>query len=240
MEYVWLVLIILFSQCLEVILGFGGTFFALILAQVLGLSGHNIWILIPLNIAINIYLLTLDRKSLNIAPVLKKIFPGLIFGFLLASSFGHYIPPRYLKIFSGIMLLFLIMMQTLTWLKNKEVHFQKTLAGLHTFTSGVAYACIGAGGPFISLYLNKLLQNKNATRGNLAFIWLVTNLMVVIQKREMIAQISLNAFEILGLVIALILSGRLGQSFHKRMEEENYIHYSHLILFITGLSLMVF
>lgn len=240
MEYLWLVLIILFSQSLEVVLGFGGTFFALILAQVLGLQGHDIWILIPLNILVNIYLLQVERKSLNIVPVLKKIFPGLLCGFFLATLFGHLMPLKYLKIFSGIMLLLLISLQAVKWLKAKEGHFQKILGPLHTFSSGVAYASIGAGGPFISLYLNKLLNNKNATRGNLAFIWLITNIMVIFQKFPQIQKISLNAYEILGLVVALVLSGRLGQSFHKRIKQEHYAYYSHFILVLTGISLMVF
>lgn len=231
MEYWFILSIILFSQSQEVILGFGGTFFALILSEVFGLHNFGIWTLIPINIFLNILIIYSDRKSLKLKTVLMKTLPFMFAGFFIIHLLPFNIPHSYLKIFCGILLITLVLI--------KNIYFSKALGFFSSFVSGIAYATIGAGGPFISLFVHKLLGNKSATRGNLSFIWLSMNLLVVFRMRGEILQTPLGIFEIFGMFFIMLLSFYFGQKIHKKLRENQYTYYADFILIIMGVLLII-
>lgn len=234
-EYFYLLVIILFSQCIEVVLGFGATFFSLILFSLFGLEGHNIWILIPLNILINLFIIGKDIKYVRPLPTLKHLLPGIIIGFLITNLLTPYFPSRYFKVLCGVILFALLMIKLF-----KIYLFPKIQKYLHTLSSGMAYSSIGAGGPFLALYLSVFYQDKNQTRSNLAVIWLITNIMVLFYRKEEVSSVNLNSFEFLGVILTLFVSARVGQFLHTKINQVHYQNCTNIILLMTSFSLMVF
>lgn len=234
-EYFYLLFIILFSQCIEVILGFGATFFSLLLFSLLGLEGHNIWVLIPLNILINIFIIGKDIKYVRPIPTLKHLLPGIIIGFLVAHFLAPYLDPKTFKVLCGVILFILLAIKFF-----KVYLFPRLQKYLHTFSSGIAYSSIGAGGPFLALYLSVFYQDKNQTRSNLAVIWLITNLMVLFYRREEMSLINFSFIELAGVILTLFISARLGQFLHTKINQAHYQNCTNIILLLTSFSLMVF
>ena len=107
---VWLALIVLISYSIQAMSGFGSTILALTLGVHLYPIEVLLPVLVPLDLLVNLYIVTRHHHHLNLSLLSRKIIPamgvGLLAGIMLGEWLHHQIDEYRFKIFIFAVLLF--------------------------------------------------------------------------------------------------------------------------------------
>lgn len=184
------------------------------------------------------YRLSFDRDSIKI------LIPGACIGIACgALFFGYFIGnERILKIVIGVFTLLFVFIQVTGQfisriVKRHNLHpFEGFLLGM---TSGFTSTLLHAGGPPIIIYLVSKKFNRTLFVGTAAVFFAITNLIKLLPYSilELLHVGQLRTFIILAPVSYIGI--KLGIVLNRRFSEIWFSRAIHLILFITGLQLVM-
>jgi uncharacterized protein len=218
--------------------GFGSTIIVVpILAQFLPLK-----FVVPLMVLLDLSAILMMRANKGLqARDMKEIdsmLPFMLIGMVLGAYLLKSAPERYLMLALG---LFVAGYALITLLRNKAVGTITSWWRIPiSLLGGAASSLFGTGGPIYAIYVSRRLHNPTVMRATMSsiisisvvvrvFIFLLSGLLL---KADLgIALIALLGFMAVGML--------LGMKLHKRMKPEQVRKVVHLLLVVSGSSLVV-
>jgi uncharacterized protein len=125
--------------------------------------------LVLIEVALNAYVLFVNRDALG--AIWKRVFPiviGLLPGVILGTMVVTNLPPSWLKLWTYLVLLPLILLQAAGF--RRPIHSEKAVGLPFGFGLGVLYSVTTISGPPLALLLNNQGLDKREFRAALGFI----------------------------------------------------------------------
>ena len=125
--------------------------------------------LVLIEVALNAYVLFVNREALG--AIWKRVFPiviGLLPGVILGTMVVTNLPPSWLKLWTYLVLLPLILLQAAGF--RRPIHSEKAIGLPFGFGLGVLYSVTTISGPPLALLLNNQGLDKREFRAALGFI----------------------------------------------------------------------
>jgi uncharacterized membrane protein YfcA len=236
-----LLLLVLLSQLLEVLIGFGGTFFAIILGGLIFGKAHMISIIVPINLMVNFWCLYKEYKHINLFIFFKLLLPYVALGLFVGTVVTNNLTSKYQYYILSAILIYSSSKALYFSLKKKEIFAIKRRMDnnfLFLFAGGLSFITIGAGGPFISFFVSNDQELKQSTRGTLAMLWIITNSIVIYKLYHSTEFITPMAEEIIAAIVALGISFIIGDRIRRKLKESDIGLLQNSVLLVFGLVLL--
>lgn len=237
-------LIVVITQTLEGITGFGSTVLALPFAVMLLDMDKAVPVLATQTLLLTMYVIIASWKHIvwkEFGFIALYVFIGLPIGYILFKNMNA----TYLK---GILSLFMIGVGIYGFRmtrRNRHVTVASTepvkksrLMRFILFLGGVLHGAFATGGPFVVIYASKALKDKTLFRVSICLLWLCMNTVLLIiwivdgvwtQETTKLLVVSLP-FLLLGIVV--------GDYLHHRVNEYIFRLIVYGVLFASGLVLL--
>lgn len=232
--------VILLTNIIQGITGFAGTILAMPFAIIL--VGYDVGkpILNVLGLLSGIYVFVNNRQYVNwkeLKKIVVVMFIGIISGILISGLFvGResilYHALGFFVIYLGIDGLFLR--------KRRKQRSSSPVAtnGL-LVAAGIIHGIFVSGGPLLIGYLSKVVQDKRAFRATISTIWIFLNTVIMIDDIRcglwttelLISQCIAIPFLFVGMFV--------GTKLYHRMSQETFMKLTYILLFISGVSLLL-
>lgn len=239
-EFVLFFIIIFIAYFIQGVTGFGSAIFALPLASIFMPLNRIIPSLLVFSVMQNTGIVVTDRKHIikrDLVKIISLILVGVPFGIILFNK----LPEDILKIFLSLMIIYIsissfIKMKTK---KDKTNNKKSFMDFLYLFFGGCIHGAFGTGGPLIVVYFVKRIHNKKVFRATMCFIWMVINVVLIIQ-RAIEGWYTTSVFLLIGCGAFFVIIGTyFGNIVHNHISEEKFLKISYVILFFTGISLFI-
>ena len=218
--------------------GFGSTIIVVpILAQFLPLK-----FVVPLMVLLDLSAILMMRanKGLQTRDMkeIGSMLPFMLIGMVLGAYLLKSAPERYLMLALG---LFVAGYALITLLRNKAVGTITSWWRIPiSLLGGAASSLFGTGGPIYAIYVSRRLHNPTVMRATMStiisisvvvrvFIFLLSGLLLK-------ADLGIALIALLGFMAGGML---LGMKLHKRMKPEQVRKVVHLLLVVSGSSLVI-
>jgi uncharacterized membrane protein YfcA len=245
-----IILITFFSQTLEYVLGFGGTLVALVIGSYFYAVNDILYLLIPVNILLNISVIYRDREFIDYKLLLLQVIPWMILGFAISLMISASVEQKLqIALIGGTLvvsalraILSLVIIKT----EGRAVHqshyrqfFQKYLPVFYYMLGGFAQAAMGAGGPFVTFQMATKAKHHRALRGTLACLWLIMNLAVLVGllKNHIPGQI-VGVQTLLAMLVVFPFAIMAGEKIAKTIPSKSIPFLIQLVLLLSGISLI--
>jgi uncharacterized protein len=218
--------------------GFGSTIIVVpILAQFLPLK-----FVVPLMVLLDLSAILMMRANKGLQArdmkAIGSMLPFMLFGMVLGAYLLKSIPEQFLMLALG---LFVAGYALITLLRNKGVG---TIAPWWripiSLLGGTASSLFGTGGPIYAIYISRRLHNPTVMRATMSSI---ISISVVVRVVIFLLSGLLLKIDLGIAVIALLgfMAGgmMLGMKLHKRMKPEQVRKVVHLLLVVSGSSLVI-
>lgn len=229
------VLLVFFANIIEGITGFAGTMLAMPLSmQMIGVKEAKavlniVAIIVSSGIAIRNYK---DIKKTEVLKISILMIIGMIVGLYLFSV----LPLENLSVIYGIFIIF-VAIRGLFEKKHGDIPPWALI--LIVIAAGVIHGMFLSGGSLLVLYAVSVLKEKSVIRGTLAPVWIILNIIILVQditvgviNKEVLL---LVAYCVIPLFLALII----GNMLHKIIRQELFVKLTYLLLIASGLTLLV-
>lgn len=241
-----ILLITFISQCLEYTLGFGGTLVALVLGGFFFDINDLLFLIIPINMLLNLSVIIKDKSFIQLDLLTKKILPvmgvGFIFSVLISSNIAHAL--QIIVIGGTIIISSIRALLTLNIKNSPKVilnsHFEKITNNFYFFMGGFAQALIGAGGPFVTFRVVTMSETHKSARASLALLWFILNTIVLTGlffKHHPGKVVSLQSF--IAMVIVFPLAMLSGEMIAKKIKQNHLSTYINVMLLCSGVLLII-
>lgn len=219
--------------------GFGSTIIVVpILAQFLPLK-----FIVPLMVLLDLSALAMMRANKGMQArdmkEIRSILPFMLIGMALGAYLLKSVPERYLMLALG---LFVAGYALNTLLRSKGVI--GTIAPLWrapiALLGGTASSLFGAGGPIYAIYISRRLHDPTVMRATMSAIIAISVVVRVVI--FLLSGLLLNAdlgLALLALFGFMVGGMMLGMRLHSRMKPEHVRRVVHLLLIISGGSLVL-
>ena len=235
MNTVLFYIIIFLTNVIQGITGFAGTILAM--PPSLILVGYDVAkpILNVLGILAGVYV---DWKQLKKVVIVMAI--GIFGGFFLKNALAGYDAVLYK--FLGIFVIFLAIhgfysIYGQRQRDTKEKSSWKSM--LLLIGAGIVHGMFVSGGPLLIGYLSNEIKEKTSFRATISTVWIILNSMILVQD---ICAGMWNAGLVMTQCISipfLIAGMAAGSVLVKRMSQEIFMKLTYILLFISGILLMV-
>lgn len=239
-QFILFFIIIFIAYFIQGVTGFGSAIFALPLASIFMPLNTIIPSLLVFSVMQNTSIVVTDRKHIikgDLIKIISLILIGVPFGIILFNK----LPENILKIFLSLMIIY-ISISSFTKMKTKKDKSNNKTSPfdfLYLFFGGCIHGAFGTGGPLIVVYFVKRIHNKKIFRATMCFIWMVINIILIMQRAiegwyttEVLILIGCSAFFV-------IIGTYFGNIVHNHISEEKFLKVSYVILLCTGISLLV-
>lgn len=266
MKYQLFFIIIFLTNIIQGITGFAGTILAM--PPSLILVGYNVAkpVLNVLGILSGMYVLITNGKQVNKKELKKVVLVmaiGMSGGFLIKSLFAG--KEKILYKCLGIFVMGLAVQGLYSLWRTKQntgktgskasegIQNAETAAGKRSQTtgqdsvkgyallvgSGMIHGMFVCGGPLLIGYLSKTVKDKVSFRATISTVWIILNSIILIDDVRaglwnpglVWTQLITIPFMIVGMVI--------GTKLYKRMSQQLFMKLTYVLLFISGISLIV-
>lgn len=239
-QFVLFFIIIFIAYFIQGVTGFGSAIFALPLASIFMPLNQIIPSLLAFSVMQNAGIALTDRKHIikgDLVKIILLILIGVPFGIIIFNK----LPEDILKIFLSLMIIY-ISVSSFFKMKTKEDKSNNKTSPfdfLYLFFGGCIHGAFGTGGPLIVVYFVKRIHNKKVFRATMCFIWMVINVVLIIQ-RAIEGWYSTKVLMLIGCGAFFVLIGTyFGNIVHNHISEEKFLKISYVILFCTGISLLI-
>jgi len=245
-----IILITFISQTLEYVLGFGGTLVALVIGSYFYQINDILYLLIPINIMLNLSVIYRDREFIDYKLLLLQVIPWMILGFAISLSISVDIEQKLqIALIGGTLvvsalraILSLFIIKT----EGESIHqnhyrqlIQKYLPIFYYMMGGFAQAAMGAGGPFVTFQMASRAKHHRALRGTLACLWLIMNLAVLIgllKNHIPGSVVGLQTF--VAMLVVLPFAVMAGEKISKKIPSKMIPYLIQFVLLLSGISLI--
>lgn len=236
---IWLALIVLISYTTQAMSGFGSTILALTLGSHLYPIEVLLPVLVPLDMLVNLYLVTRHHHHLNRPLLFRSILPAMGIGVLAGIFAFQFIQGVMLKKVFGLLVI-LLSVRELYRLFRRNLN-QKTLSlpesTAYMTLAGLIHGIYASGGPLLIYALGRLNMPKSVFRSTLAAVWLIFS--IILTASYFIAgTFSRQSFAAIAILIPVILIGLvLGEWLHHRISEYPFKVFVFVVLLVAGFSI---
>lgn len=243
MNTVLFYIIIFLTNVIQGITGFAGTILAM--SPSLILVGYDVAkpILNVLGILAGVYVFVTQWKHVDWKQLKKVVIVmaiGIFGGFFLKNALAGYDAVLYKLL--GIFVIFLAIhgfysIYGSRQRDTKEKSSWKSM--LLLIGAGIVHGMFVSGGPLLIGYLSNEIKEKTSFRATISTIWIILNSMILVQD---ICAGMWNAGLVMTQCISipfLIAGMAAGSVLVKRMSQEIFMKLTYILLFISGILLMV-
>lgn len=247
MNYIGFYIIILLSNIIQGITGFAGTILAM--PPSLMLVGYDVAkpVLNALGLFAGVYVLMTHGRHVNKKELQKVVLVmsvGIVTGILVKSLFVGKEEILYKCL--GIFVIGLAIQGYYQLTKKKE-HVTESRsqaqAGWKNYTllisSGVVHGMFVCGGPLLIGYLSKVIKDKVSFRATISSVWIILNMIILLDDvRTGLWTVELIKIQVI--TIPFLMAGMvIGTKLYARMSQEVFMKLTYILLFISGISLLV-
>ena len=236
---IWLALIVLVSYTTQAMSGFGSTILALTLGIQLYPIETLLPVLVPLDMLVNLYLVTRHASHVNRRLLSRSILPLMGIGVIAGIVVFQFAQGLILKKIFGLLVI-LLSARELNRLVRKHSD-QKTLSGLEstvcTVVAGFVHGIYASGGPLLIYALGKLNLPKSVFRSTLAAVWLFFS--IILTGSYLIAgEFSRESLRLIAILLPVIIVGLLlGEWLHHHIDEYPFRIFVFSVLLLAGFSI---
>lgn len=228
-------LLLLFTNGIQVITGFAGTLLAMPASIFLiGLDESKV-ILNLITLITCIFIACKNRKYINYY-VLKKVIIYMGIGMVLGIIICNIININILLYAYGIIII-LIGIKNLFF--KKEIILKDKTINIILILAGIIHGMFISGGSLLVVYMAYRLKNKDEFRATMSSIWIILNLLMLITQTYLgIINEKLIAITIIGLVpatLGIIIGGKIS----KKISKLAFMKVTYTLLLISGLFIFI-
>jgi uncharacterized membrane protein YfcA len=240
--FILLFAIVVLANTAEAVTGFGGTIIVITLAAHLYGIDFLVPTILPINLAITVYLVVRYHAAVDRKELLGRILPlagiGLPIGYALFRVLGT----EWLRRGYGGFVFAIALFQLLRTVRANGGAPRATRPGPASaagllVSGGIVHGLYASGGPLIVLYASRAIPDKGAFRSTLSALWVVVNTALVAVH---IAGGSINAATAKAtayLLPSLLLGIAAGEFLHDRIDERRFRIVVFALLVVAGASL---
>ena len=236
-----LALILLISQTVETVSGFGGS----VIALTVGIHFLPLELLVPVLVILNLFISSSivfrHHRHINRALLLHEILPkmglGLAIGIWIFSTMET---PILRTLLGGLVLvLSLVELVRMRWPSKTDRQLPNWQKTTYLVGAGVMHGIYASGGPLLVYFTSRLKLSKTVFRSTLSMVWLVLNLFMLLSHLST-NRITPNVLKLGVLLLPVIPLGFiLGEWLHHRVQERSFIALVYILLMGAGLSLLI-
>lgn len=259
MKYILFLLVILLTNIIQGITGFAGTILAM--PPSLMLVGYPVAkpILNVLGLLSGIYVFAGNYKSVNwkeLRKIVAVMAAGIIAGILIKGLFDGKEQALYKLL--GIFVIILAVQGGFSLQKQKkektgdaegagsgakagQAPSAKSSPALYLILAlaGIVHGIFVSGGPLLISYLTKKIQDKVSFRATISTVWIFLNSMILVDDIRS-GLWTLELFRVQLLSIPFLLAGMfIGGKLYVRMSQRLFMIITYVLLFISGISLLI-
>jgi len=240
-KFIWLTIIVLISFATQAMSGFGSTILALTLGVHLYPIDVLLPVLVPLDMVVNLYLVTRHHRHMDRPLLLRSILPAMGFGIVAGIIAFQYIEGDLLKKIFGVLVILLSTRELYRLLRKRHdpVALSNLGAKACIAAAGIVHGIYASGGPLLIYAVSRSNLSKSVFRSTLAAVWFIFS--VVLTASYLIAgQFTADSIRFIAMLLPLILAGiLLGEWLHHRIDEDRFKIFVFAVLFFAGLSICI-
>lgn len=231
-------LVILAANVIQGITGFAGTVLAM--PPSLMLVGYSVAkpVLNVLGLLSGVYVFIGRRKNVcwkELRKIVVIMAAGIVAGIFIRAQFEG--KEQLLYRLLGV---FIIGLSVQGWLSQQK-KTEKSFPGLSLIlvAAGIAHGIFVSGGPLLIGYLTKKIPDKVSFRATISTVWIFLNSMILFDDiRTGLWDAKLLRIQLLSIPF-LLLGMWIGGKLYARMSQRLFMNITYLLLFISGVSLLV-
>jgi uncharacterized membrane protein YfcA len=238
---IWLALIVMISYTTQAMSGFGSTILALTLGVHLYPIAELLPVLVPLDMVVNLYLVTRHHRLVNRPLLFRSILPVMGIGVLAGIIAFQFVQGILLKRIFGLLVVLLSGRELYRLLRNRLGH--RTLSNLQStayiLSAGVVHGIYASGGPLLIYAVSKSNLAKSAFRSTLGAVWLIFSI-ILTSAYFISGKFTLNSFKFIVVLFPVIVIGiLLGEWLHRIVDEYRFKIFVFSVLMFAGISILI-
>ncbi len=234
------------AQTVQAATGFGGV----IIAVALGAHLYPLHILVPvvvtLDMAMNIYLVSRHKKYIDWQVLKKRILPYIGLGLAIGLFLFYLNPVEILELAFAIFIILISIFELIKlFLASRDpnnaiapIPLKPWAAASWLLAGGIIHGIYASGGPLVVYFASRQLTNKAAFRSTLSMLWLILASILMIGYlsggRLNIETLSISS----SLILPLLLGILTGEFIHSRIREKAFRPVIYTLLIIAGVFLV--
>ena len=238
---IWLAIIVLISYTTQAMSGFGSTILALTLGVHLYPIDVLLPVLVPLDMLVNLYLVTRHYRHISRPHLFRSILPAMGVGVLTGIIAFQYIEGDLLKTLFGLLVILLSTRELYRLLRKRHdpIALSNLTAKACIISAGIVHGIYASGGPLLIYAVSRLNLSKSVFRSTLAAVWLIFS--VILNASYLIAEkFTAHSIRFILILLPMILIGiQLGEWLHHRIDENRFKIFVFTVLFFAGLSICI-
>lgn len=235
--FLLLMVIVPFTFFVEAVTGFGSIILTVALAAHFYPLQGLLPVLIPLNVALSLYIVTRHREAVDWPVLLRRILPLMAAGVPLGLLFFYSQPGAYLQLGFA---LFVVALSALELVRHARAARRVPLP-LHPalerallLAGGIIHGLYATGGPLVVYVASRSLTDKRRLRSTLSALWLLLNT-VLMSSYALSGALSGETLTRSALLLVPLAAGlMLGEWVHPRMPEVTFRLLVFLLLLVAG------
>lgn len=244
MNYFLFFVVILLTNIIQGITGFAGTILAM--PPSLMLVGYDVAkpILNVLGILAGVYVFTTQGKHVDwkeLKKVVLVMVVGIFSGIFLKSLFvgKESILYKCLGIFVIALALQGYWKLKVPQQKDSENKSGKIGPYLLLVSSGIVHGMFVSGGPLLIGYLSKTIKEKVSFRATISTVWIILNTIILLDDiRSGLWTTGLLKYQLIA--IPFFIAGMvIGTKLYKSMSQMLFMKLTYILLFISGITLLI-
>lgn len=226
--------VLFFSNMIQTITGFAGTLLAMPFSiRLVGVTEAktvlNIFTLVAC-LVISVQ----NRRDINYR-VLAKMAAGMIAGMGIGIwLFDRLSLQLLLNVYA--VLIILIALKKMFW--KKEIALPGWGMVLVLIAAGIIHGMFLSGGALLVIYAVYVLKEKAEFRATIAAVWVLLNSLLIVMSYHASSYNAVTVKAILISMIPLALSVKIGNILYKKINQQQFLKVTYVLLLISGASLL--
>lgn len=241
LKYLWVGIIVLLSNILEAVTGFGATVVALpFLTGIIGVK-TSVIVLCMITWVLSITVCIMNFRKIDWRAYLN-IIGFTIIGMPVGMLAFSYLPEKTLKIALGIFIIFSAIRGLYILLKKngESKKPNEVLLRILLFIGGIVHGAFASGGPFLIIYAGEKIKEKTSFRATMCAVWLTLNT-ILMAKYYFTDSLDLpTVLPYFGAALPFLALGFLiGILLHKKVSQKTFSIIVYIVLLIAGATMLV-
>lgn len=236
---IWLAIIVLISYTTQAMSGFGSTILALTLGIHLYPVEVLLPVLVPLDMIINLYIVTRHYGHISRPHLFRSILPAMGIGVLAGIIAFQYVEGDLLKKIFGVLVILLSIRELFRLWRNgqKKIALSNFKATTAIVAAGIVHGIYASGGPLLIYAVSRLDLPKSIFRSTLSAVWLTFSV-ILTASYVITGKLTAHSLKLILMLLPMILIGiLLGEWLHHRVDEYRFKIFVFAVLLFAGLSI---
>ena len=228
------ILVIFLTNIIQAITGFAGTVLAMPFSILLVGQDFARPILNVVALLVCVVVMVTHHKNIEWKTFLYIIIPTLI-GMVGGIFLREFVTSRYFLKFYGLII---CLVSTLFFFKPNPPKLPRWLEIMALLGAGVMHGMFVSGGPLVILAVKSKINDKEKFRSTLVVVWVILN-SILLGEDLIMMNWTLDMLWVLLIAIPTIaLSLLIGKLLFKKFNNDAFMKFTCILLFISGFTLL--